>query len=272
MKIFSLVENTSTKGYPVEHGLSLYIQREHGETILFDMGQSDLFAQNAERQGLDINEIDIAVVSHGHYDHGGGISTFLTLNDHAPIYLHREAFQPHYSLHEDGFHYIGLDSDLQTSSRLIFCKDTTFIHDDTTLFAGIQGNSHLPTGNRRLFGPTKETLDNFAHEQNLLIQENEKLILFAGCAHRGIINILRHAQALAGRMPTHVFAGMHLMKNGLSTQEEASFIRSFTQELLSFKDTQFYTMHCTGVEQYEVLHTFLQERICYFACGDVIEI
>ena len=85
MKIFSLVENTSTKGYPVEHGLSLYIQRENGENILFDMGQSDLFAQNAERQGLDINEIAIAVVSHGHYDHGGGISTFLTLNDHAPI-------------------------------------------------------------------------------------------------------------------------------------------------------------------------------------------
>lgn len=272
MKIYSLVENTSTKGFPVEHGLSLYIQIENGENILFDMGQSDLFVRNAERLGLDLNDIATAVISHGHYDHGGGLSAFLIHNDHAFVYLHREAFLPHYSLHEDGLHYIGLDTDLPSSSRFILCENTTPMDPHTLLFADIQGSFLVPNGNRRLFGPSKSLPDNFAHEQNLLLEEDEKLVLFAGCAHRGIVNIIRQAQKLTGRTPTHVFAGMHLIKNGLTPSEETFFIRSLAQELLSFKDTLFYTMHCTGIEQYQVLQALLQERIHYLACGDWVEI
>ena len=102
MKITSLVENTSTVGMPVEHGLSLYIQLDNGRNILFDMGQRRLFAENAERLGLAIADIDMAIISHGHYDHGGGLRAFLEINDKAKVYIHNDAFQPHYSLKEDG--------------------------------------------------------------------------------------------------------------------------------------------------------------------------
>ena len=81
MKITSIVENTSIVGIPVEHGLSLYIQLDNGQNVLFDMGQRRLFAENAERLGLSIADVDTAIISHGHYDHGGGLSAFLEMND-----------------------------------------------------------------------------------------------------------------------------------------------------------------------------------------------
>ena len=85
MRITSIVENTSHTGLSVEHGLSLYIERKDGQVILFDMGQTSLFAQNAEQLGLSIPAVDTAIISHGHYDHGGGLRTFLSLNDKARI-------------------------------------------------------------------------------------------------------------------------------------------------------------------------------------------
>lgn len=78
--ITSIIENTSNKGLPVEHGLSLCIEKNEGQNVLFDMGQSCLFARNARALSLSIADIDVAVVSHGHYDHGGSLSTFLAEN------------------------------------------------------------------------------------------------------------------------------------------------------------------------------------------------
>ena len=74
MKVTSLVENTSRRGLPVEHGLSLHIQLDDGRQVLFDMGQRRLFADNAERLGIRLADVDAAIVSHGHYDHGGGLT------------------------------------------------------------------------------------------------------------------------------------------------------------------------------------------------------
>ena len=98
MKITALIENTSARGLPTEHGLSLFVETaEH--KFLFDMGQTDLFARNAETLGIALSKVDFAVLSHGHYDHGGGLNTFLALNDHAPVYMSRYAFEPHYTSH-----------------------------------------------------------------------------------------------------------------------------------------------------------------------------
>ena len=78
MKITSLLENTPCRDdMHIEHGLSLYIETAHHK-ILFDMGQTDLFAQNAKNLGISLTEVDYAVLSHGHYDHGGGLAAFLS--------------------------------------------------------------------------------------------------------------------------------------------------------------------------------------------------
>lgn len=272
MKITSIIENTSNKGLPVEHGLSLYIVNDEGQRILFDMGQSSLFARNATALSLSIADIDVAVVSHGHYDHGGGLSTFLAENQKAKVYIHKDAFLPHYSLRELGLRHIGLDKSLQGNDRLVFCDEVMRMGNGMTLFANVQGCCCNPLGNRLLFGPTETENDSFCHEQSLVIEEGNNVALFAGCAHRGIVNILRKAEEVVGKAPTHVFAGMHLVKSGLDEVSEDTFIKSLANELMKYKDTMFYTMHCTGEEQYNKLRSLMGRQVEYLACGDIIMI
>ena len=268
MKITSVVENTSAIGMPVEHGLSLYIQLTNGSNILFDMGQRRLFAENAEQLGLDIAYIDMAIVSHGHYDHGGGLRSFLEINNKAKVYIHKDAFQPHYSLKEDGLKYIGMDRDLQDNSRLIECGSITRLDDNMTLFADVNGDCCCPQGNRLLFGPSETQNDTFSHEQNLIIEEKSNTILFAGCAHKGIINIMRKAEKVIGKTPTHVFAGLHLAK----TPIDDAFISTLAHELMNYKHCKFYTMHCTGTEQYHQLKEIMGYQIEYLSCGESVEV
>lgn len=272
MKITSIIENTSKTGLPVEHGLSLFIQLENGRIVLFDMGQSSLFAENAARLGLSIADVDTAIISHGHYDHGGGLGSFLSLNEKANVYVHEDAFMPHYSLRETGLRYIGLSKELQTSKRIIACGSLTQISEDMNLFADVQGTCCCPHGNHLLFGPNQEENDTFSHEQSLIIEEGDNVVLFAGCAHKGIINILRKAEEVIGRKPTHVLAGMHLVKSGLDEEAEASFIHTLANELATYKQTKFYTMHCTGEQQFLKLKEIMNAQIDYLSCGDRIVI
>ena len=94
MKIVCIVENTTkNEVLTAEHGLSLYIETED-KKILFDMGQTELFSVNAEKMKVDLAEVDVAVLSHGHYDHGGGLCTLMRLYPQIPVYASRYAFEP----------------------------------------------------------------------------------------------------------------------------------------------------------------------------------
>ena len=116
MKLYTLMENTTCRpDFDAEHGLSLYIETDR-HRLLFDIGQSGTFADNAEKLGVDLAAVDCAVLSHGHYDHGGGLKRFLEINDHAPVYLNRNAFGEYYHGPD---RYIGLDTQLKKSGRLI---------------------------------------------------------------------------------------------------------------------------------------------------------
>ena len=101
MKIVCLLENkTALPHMETEHGLSLYIETGN-KKILFDMGQTDAFAQNAEKLGISLEEVDFAVLSHGHYDHGGGLSRFLEINRHAPVFVQKDASDLHGRIFSD---------------------------------------------------------------------------------------------------------------------------------------------------------------------------
>ena len=116
MRITALIENTSAAdGITAEHGLSLCLEIG-ARRVLFDAGQMGAFADNAARLGIELAAVDTAILSHGHYDHGGGLARFLALNDHAPIHLTHGAFGAHYNGAEK---YIGLDPALRESGRLL---------------------------------------------------------------------------------------------------------------------------------------------------------
>lgn len=258
MKITALVENTSVlPDIGAEHGLSLYIETESSK-ILFDMGQTELFAANAVKLGVDLAAVDLAVLSHGHYDHGGGLKKFLEINGNASIFLHKHAFEPHYNGTEK---YIGLDTELENNSRLVFTEGVTKIGNGLTLF---DCNTNTPSYNLGSFGlNVKENgvflPDDFRHEHYLLIEENQKRVLISGCSHKGILNIAEWFDA------DFIVGGFHFSK--LSLDETLS---GYADILNSFK-THFYTCHCTGVEQYEFMKTRM-EKLSYLSAGQTIEI
>ena len=202
MNVKVLVENTSlSPAYRCEHGLSLYIKtRNH--RILFDMGQSSLFLENAEGMDADIGAVDMAILSHGHYDHGGGIETFLKHNTRANLYVHADAFQPHYAKREDGrIDDIGLDLAAAANPRVQTSRHMLRLDDEICVFSGVVPHRLFPPANRVLLRKSSDyEPDDFTHEQNLIVTEDGEDVLFTGCAHNGIVNIIEAARSRkAGR-------------------------------------------------------------------------
>ena len=244
-----------------EHGLSLYIEA-CGKRILFDMGQSGLFAENASSLGIDLFSVDAAVLSHGHYDHGGGISTFLKLNKTAPIYVHPLAFGEYYSGKEK---YIGLDSSLRGCERLIFTDPVTELFEGIMLVAPNERELPSPAETHGLYMRAEGELipDKFLHEQYLIINDKSTKTVISGCSHRGIANIAAYFDADV------LIGGFHLKK--LDVKRDADLLSDLADKLL-FKKTKYLTCHCTGEEQYQYMKNRMGESLHYLACGDVIEI
>lgn len=258
MRITSLLENTTEcADFETEHGLSLYIETKN-HNILFDMGQTHLFADNAGKLGIDLAKVDIAVLSHGHYDHGGGLRTFLKLNSNAPIYMNSHAFEPHYNGNEK---YIGLDITLQGNERFHFCDEETVIGKGLTLHSCNQYEREHDLGSfgLNMMQDDKFVPDDFRHEQYLLIEEDGKRVLISGCSHKGIMDIARWFQ------PDVLIGGFHFSKLPL---DEA--LAGYAQYLDHFH-TDFYTCHCTGTEQYLFMKKYI-DRLFYLSCGQSIDI
>lgn len=258
MKIISLLENTTEReDMAVEHGLSLYIETARHK-ILFDMGQTDLFYENARTLGIDLSDVDLAVLSHGHYDHGGGLRKFLEINGHAPVYIQRDAFLPHYHGTEI---YIGLDAALKDRSQIVFTADVCRVDDALTLFSC---NDRERTHKTVESGQTERSEagfipEDFRHEQYLLIEEDGKRVLISGCSHKGILDIA------AWFSPDVLVGGFHYSNLPLD-----GYLESAAKELASYP-TDFYTCHCTGRTQYEFMKQYIPS-LHYISCGQTIVI
>jgi len=268
MTVTALVNDVSDCGFAVEHGLSLFIETASGKKILFDTGHGDLFISNASRLGIRLEEVDIAVISHGHDDHGGGLRQFLEINRKAPVYIRRSAFEPHFSLRSEGLVDISLDRSLLDSLRLRFCGEVEKISDGITLFSGVKGDFCRPGGNRLLFGPKTDVHDDFRHEQNMIIGEGAGAVLFSACSHSGILNIAARSGEIIGRNPSAIVCGMHLVKSGLTAEEEEAFIEKLAEGLGRYRGTDIYAMHCTGMEQFQHLRRHFSLK--YLFCGESI--
>ena len=269
-----LSENTtSSEKLGSEHGLSLHIETGTHK-ILFDTGSSGLFAENASKLGIDLTKVDLAVISHGHYDHGGGLKRFLDINNKAKIYIHQKSFEQHYANRPGGIKaYIGMDEALLPNERFVFCADRFTIDENIELFSGVKAKRLVPSGNADLFMKVGDAYvqDDFAHEQNLIISENGNTLLIAGCAHTGIVNIIDQFNAEKGILPDYVIGGFHLYNHGTKQNEAPDIVDEIGNILLEIH-SQYYTCHCTGTESFNRLKTVMGENIDYISTGDQITI
>src|SRR5574344_2435051 len=273
MLIKILVENTSiSKNFDNEHGLSLYIETKKHK-ILFDVGASELFLQNAKKLDVNVADIDFLVISHGHYDHGGGLKTFLKENTKAEVFLHRLAFEKHYAIRpNDELDFIGLDENLKQNKQVVLTSDRFSISNGIEVFSNIAQREPHPKPNSGLLtehmGQTTD--DTFEHEQNLVIEEDGNTLLITGCAHNGIINILEYFKSFKGRMPDYVICGFHLSSRS-GGNEDSDMIDRIGKYLMATK-AKFYTCHCTGIEAYKRLKSVMGDNIDYLSTGSEITI
>lgn len=275
MKVVTLFENrTKSKDYKNKHGLSLYIETTNHK-ILFDTGTDDTFARNASKLGVNLEDIDIAVISHGHYDHGGGLEAFLKINNSAKIYIGKGAFDYHLVKILGVIKYsIGLNKKLENNNRLVFVDEIVRIDDEITIFGDVKGNKLKPKGNNRLlkkYGDGSINKDDFDHEINLLVNENDMYSLFCGCAHNGIINIIDKAKIITGGSIKTVIGGFHLMGMDVKKINTMEYLNELSVYLQSSDIGKYYTCHCTGEDAYSYLYQKL-DNLNEIKTGMVIEV
>lgn len=271
MKITVLAENTSAaENLGSEHGLSILIQMKKA-TVLFDTGCGGLFLENAEKLGLDLKTVTHLILSHGHYDHGGGIPAFLEVNRKANVYLRREAFTFLYAIRAgEVTDDIGLPQELRGNPRLVFTHDAMMITQGVTLYSDIRLSEMIPDTNRNLMMNRNGHLvhDDFLHEQVAEFREGGKTLLLTGCSHHGIVNILKDYQQKTARTPDVVIGGFHLHSHTQGRAEDS--VIDSVAAYLAGTGARYYTCHCTGLPAYEELRKRLGKQIDYISGGQTL--
>lgn len=248
MEITVLTENTvSRRGLLAEHGLSVLVE-EGGKRILFDTGQSGVYIHNAEQLGISLEGLDAIVLSHGHYDHTGGLPEFPG-EVSCPVYLSGKALEDKWCLAGDGKgnRCIGVPwrEDVQELERL----PLVFTWEQEEIFPGIyllgQISTTVPSemGEKpfRILQNGRYLPDTMEDEQLLVIRTPQGLAVFAGCAHPGILSCVEKVKkTFPGEKLYSLLAGMHLrgcpqerVEETITGLKEAGF-------------TYLIPLHCTG--------------------------
>lgn len=272
MEIKVLMENlTYSQNLKSQHGLSFLIKDENIK-IVFDTAQNQEFIFNAERMGESLKEVDYVVLSHGHYDHTGGLESFLKINKKAKIIMSRYAVEEKYSnstgeMREIGFALRESMSDFE--NEFIMIDDYYQISENIEIYSNLEMRNEFEDTEKKLFVKNENEFikDKFNDEIYLVIRKEGKQSVITGCAHRGIINILNGISNKTGSKSFgSVIGGIHTKGNG-----ELRALRT-AEELLKIGADKYYLNHCTGIEEYSVIKGILKEKADYFFTGRKIEI
>jgi 7,8-dihydropterin-6-yl-methyl-4-(beta-D-ribofuranosyl)aminobenzene 5'-phosphate synthase len=249
LQITTLSENTAGLGnFLGEWGLSLLVETQ-GQNILFDTGQSISASHNADLLGIDLGNIDRIVLSHGHYDHTGGLRQILRrMRKEIEIIAHPDIWQVKYATRQGEERYIGIPFHRQTLESLgarfnlttepITITDSIMTTGEIPMVTDYEEiEPHLVVKQEDGFIP-----DKLLDDQAIIINTEPGLVVVLGCAHRGIVNTLYHARELTGVKTVHtVLGGCHLM----DASEER--VRLTLAALKKLGVQRIGVSHCTGL-------------------------
>lgn len=262
MKLKILTENTVFQSQmKAELGFSLLIESDDKRKFLFDTGQTDLYAFNAAIGGVDISEIEAVIISHGHYDHTGGLAHFLAHNDHAPIYAKLGFEKERFGRGDRSIGLpIGTNIDprrVHTVQEITEIAEGIFIVPEVKIYD--RQETHFSNMVIRRGGESFE--DQFDDEQFICVRHEGKISIISGCAHRGIVNTIRSAKEHFSEPIRLVIGGFHTL------HESSEKIAQLATLLNQHEIEEVVACHCTGIEQYALLKQDYKGKIAYGHVG-----
>ncbi len=262
---FIIENNSSSSKTGHEHGLAVLVERDNRQ-LLFDTGQSGLLALNAARLNIDLERIRTIVLSHGHYDHGGGLFLFRKIKPQI-IMADKMALAPRFAVQPgEKAREIGINMPDELLNQIKIKKKPTEIIPGV-IFLGVIPRHYdfEDTGGPFFLDPLGKKADPLLDDSALFIETAAGPILLAGCAHSGICNIIRYAAEISGStMFRAVLGGMHLLNAGPARLTET--IKIFRQ----YSVKEVGPCHCTGERGRAALAAVYQNFLSCSA-GTVLE-
>ena len=269
MRATVVVDNRKNGDIQGEWGLCIYI--EYGDQkILLDVGASNLFARNAEKLGISLKKVDMAVLSHAHYDHANGMEAFFQNNDKAKFYLRETCGENCYFKKWFITKYIGIPKHIleKYPDRIIFAKG------DTKLCEGIYLIPHKTEGLSEIgkrekmyqHRDRKWYPDDFSHEQSLVFETQKGLVIFNSCSHGGAVNIINEVAATFPDKKVYaLIGGFHLFNKPVSE------VQALGKKIRETGIEYVCTGHCTGGKAYAALQEELGDKLHQLQVGLVME-
>ena len=278
MKVTVVIDNCVPIGAPApflgEHGLSMLV--EAGDTrLLIDAGQSSAIIHNLGLLGVMPNSLDMIAISHGHYDHSGGLYHVLNhAKKRIPVYLHEDAFKPRFSVSNGERRFAGIPYRKEQLSTL--GADWHQIKQPVELLPGLWLSGAVPrntpyeTGDARLVAPGANSgcdcQDEIEDDMALFYKCEKGLVVISGCTHSGLVNMVRHGLAVTGAERLHGWiGGTHL--GPVSTRQQEQTIA----QLQAFQPDFVAANHCTGFRMMARLQDAFGDRFIPAFVSTVIE-
>ncbi len=275
VRITVLTENSVVVPFDVigEHGFAAFVETPEFN-FLFDTGQGKALINNALALKKDLSSIKFLYLSHGHYDHTGGLLDLLKIKSPLTIYTHKDAFSKRYWFKGGVKKYIGIPFSKayleSLGANFLYEKEFREIEkgiyssgevERKTSFEKIDKEMKVENENGEL------VQDQIWDDFSLAIDTSKGLVVILGCAHSGIVNILNHFINKTGRKEIYaVIGGTHL---GFATDEQ---INATLEVIDKYNIKKLGASHCTGLEVGAKLYNKLKDRFFFAGVGSVLEV